>query len=70
VLAPGLAPAPVRLATYELLHEPSRAPVVISDAVELARSLSTDDSGRYVSRVLEWIRKGIAERRAAEAQDA
>jgi transcription antitermination protein NusB len=60
----------LRLATYELVHEPTGPPVVINEAVELAKSLSTDDSGRYVNGVLESIRKDIAERRAAEAQDA
>jgi transcription antitermination protein NusB len=60
----------LRLATYELLHEPTAAPVVINEAVELAKSLSTDDSGRYVNGVLESIRKDIAQRRSTEAQDA
>jgi transcription antitermination protein NusB len=59
----------LRLATYELLHEPTGAAVVINEAVELAKSLSTDDSGRYVNGVLESIRKDIAERRRAEPQD-
>jgi transcription antitermination protein NusB len=60
----------LRLATYELLHEATGAAVVINEAVELAKSLSTDDSGRYVNGVLESIRKEIAARQAESPQDA
>jgi transcription antitermination protein NusB len=60
----------LRLATYELVHEPTAPAVVINEAVELAKSLSTDDSGRYVNGVLESIRKDVAARRAEESQDA
>jgi transcription antitermination protein NusB len=52
----------LRLATYELLHEPTPPAVVIDEAVELAKALSTDDSGRYVNGVLESIRKDLAAR--------
>ena len=51
----------LRLATYELLHEPTPPAVVIDEAVDLAKRLSTDDSGRFVNGVLESIRKDIAE---------
>jgi transcription antitermination protein NusB len=50
----------LRLATYELLHEETSPAVVINEAVNLAKALSTDDSGRYVNGVLESIRKHIA----------
>jgi transcription antitermination protein NusB len=59
----------LRLATFELLHEDTAPPVVINEAVELVKALSTDDSGRYVNGVLESIRKDIAAR-AAEATAA
>ncbi|MBW3659044.1 MAG: transcription antitermination factor NusB [Actinobacteria bacterium] len=49
----------LRLATYELLHEDTPPAIVISEAVELAKSLSTDDSGRYVNGVLDAIRKDV-----------
>jgi transcription antitermination factor NusB len=52
----------LRLATYELLYEPTPPAVVIHEAVEMAKSLSTDDSGRYVNGVLESIRKDVAAR--------
>lgn len=50
----------LRLATYELLHEPTAPAVTISEAVRLAREMSTDDSGRYVNGVLESIRRHLA----------
>lgn len=52
----------LRLATYELLHEDTSPAVVINEALELAKALSTDDSSRYVNGVLESIRKWAAER--------
>jgi transcription antitermination protein NusB len=58
----------LRLATFELLHESTPPPVVIDEAVTLAKTLSTDDSGRYVNGVLESIRKDIGAR-GPEATD-
>lgn len=53
---PALDRAILRLATFELLHRPDvPTAVVISEAVELAKSYSTDDSGRYVNGVLAAI---------------
>lgn len=53
----------LRLGTYELLYESTPPAVVIDEAVGLAKSLSTDDSGRYVNGVLESVRKDVAARR-------
>ena len=53
---PAVDRALLRLATYELLHEPDvPVGVVISEAVELASEFSTDDSGRFVNGVLSAI---------------
>ena len=43
----------LKMATFELLGEP-KVPiaVVLDEAVELAKSYSTEDSGRYVNGVL------------------
>ncbi|MEX0869693.1 MAG: transcription antitermination factor NusB [Nitriliruptoraceae bacterium] len=49
----------LRLATYELLHESTPSAVVIDEAVEFAKSWSTDDSSRYVNGVLEAIRRAL-----------
>lgn len=53
----------LRLAVYELLFEQTSAAVVINEALELAKALSTEASGRYVNGVLEAVRKDIAARR-------
>jgi transcription antitermination protein NusB len=57
----------LRLATYELLHEPTPPAVVIDEAISLAKRLSTDDSGRFVNGVLESIRRDISETRTQPA---
>lgn len=50
----------LRLAVYELLHMPDvPAPVVIDQAVELARLYGGDESGRFVNGLLDAIRKKI-----------
>lgn len=52
----------VRMALFELLHSDDvPVAVVINEAVELAKELSTDDSGRFVNGLLGRI----AEREAA-----
>ena len=43
----------LRMALYEMLYEPETPrPVVINEAVELAKKFSTEDSGRFVNGVL------------------
>lgn len=45
----------LRLAVYELQHTDVPPAVAINEAVELARDLSTDDSGRYVNGILSRV---------------
>ena len=42
----------LRLGAYELLHSDIPPPVVINEAVELAKRYGTDESGRFVNGVL------------------
>jgi N utilization substance protein B len=43
----------LRMGIFELRHRPSTPrPVVINEAVELAKKFSTEDSGRFVNGVL------------------
>lgn len=43
----------LRLAVYELLWEPDiPTAVVINEAIELAKSLSTEESGRFINGIL------------------
>jgi transcription antitermination protein NusB len=59
---PTVDRAVLRLAAYELLHEDTPPAVTIDEAVNLAKELSTDDSGRYVNGVLEAIRRTLPPR--------
>jgi len=50
----------LRLACYELLHRPDVPPgAAIDEAVEAAKELSTEDSGRFVNGVLGEIARGL-----------
>ena len=51
----------LRLAVYEFLHETDTpAKVIINEALELARTFSTDDSVRFINGVLDAIRRTLA----------
>lgn len=48
----------LRVATYELLHETQTpAPVVINEALEIARKFSTSESIQFINGILDSIRK-------------
>ena len=50
----------LRMAVYELLHRPDvPTGAVISEAVELAKRYSTDDSGRFVNGMLSAISEEV-----------
>jgi N utilization substance protein B len=52
----------LRIAAYEILHvDEVPPPVAINEAVELAKELSTDDSGRFVNGVLGRVAGGQAD---------
>lgn len=51
----------LRLATWEILHDPEvPAPVAINEAIELAKRFGTTDSGRFVNGILDKIAKDKA----------
>jgi len=51
----------LRLAVYEFLHEPTTpAKVIINEALELARTFSTDDSVRFINGVLDAVRRSLS----------
>jgi len=51
----------LRLAIYEFLHEPETpSKVVINEALELARTFSTDESVRFINGILDAVRKTLA----------
>ena len=57
---PALDRALLRLATYELAFRPDvPTGAVISEAVDLAKRYSTDDSGKFVNGVLSAIAAAV-----------
>jgi len=51
----------LRLAVYEFLYEPDTpAKVIINEALELARTFSTDDSVRFINGVLDAVRRTLS----------
>ena len=50
----------LRLAVYEFLHEAETpAKVIINEALELARTFSSDDSVRFINGILDAIRRKL-----------
>jgi N utilization substance protein B len=50
----------MRVALFEMLHRPDIPPVVsINEAVDLAKELSSDESGRFVNGILDRARKEL-----------
>ncbi len=50
----------IRLALYEMLYRPDIPPVVsINEAVDLAKSFSSLESGRFVNGILDRARKDL-----------
>ena len=50
----------MRIAVYEMLHRDDIPPVVsINEAVDLAKTYSSIESGKFVNGILDRIRKGI-----------
>jgi N utilization substance protein B len=48
----------LRLAIYEMRHTETPAPVVIDEALELARRFSNEESVQFVNGVLDAVRRG------------
>jgi N utilization substance protein B len=49
----------LRMSVFELAHRPTPPPVVINEAVQLAKKFSTDDSPRFVNGVLSSVAKRL-----------
>ena len=57
----------LRLGAYELMYElETPVSVIIDEAVEIAKSFSTDDSGKFVNGILEKIK---TERKSISAKN-
>jgi N utilization substance protein B len=48
----------LRMGTYELIHNPGTPiSVIIDEAVEIAKTYSTEESGKFVNGILDQIKK-------------
>jgi transcription antitermination protein NusB len=54
----------LRMGVFELAHRETPPPVVINEAVELAKKFSTEDSGRFVNGVLASVARNLSVRSA------
>ena len=61
----------LRMAICELLRDPDTPPpVVINEALELARTFSTEESVKFINGMLDAIRKKIDANEDSDAEDA
>lgn len=50
----------LRMAVYEMLHEtPTPPPVVIDEAVEVAKKFGSEESGSFINGILDDVRRRI-----------
>ena len=50
----------LRMAVYELLHDPATpAPVVIDEAIEVAKKFGSEDSGSFINGILDNVRRRV-----------
>ena len=57
----------MRMAVYELLFEDTPVPVVIDEALELAKTFGGDQAVRFVNGVLDSIRRALDSRKVEAA---
>lgn len=61
----------LRLALFELLHEPATPqPVVIDEALEIAKRFSTPRSSQFINGILDGVLKSRPERPLADGTPA
>lgn len=51
----------LRLAVFELLHSKTPSPVVLDEAIELAKQFGTADSGTFVNGILDSVSRRLEE---------
>jgi N utilization substance protein B len=57
----------LRLAVYEMMHSDTPAPVVIDEALELARRYSNEESVQFVNGVLDAVHRDLVREKAGGA---
>lgn len=59
----------LRLAVYEMMHSDTPAPVVIDEALELARRYSNEESVQFVNGVLDAVHRELTQEKGAVAKE-
>jgi len=60
----------LRVATYELLHCPDvPAPVILNEAIDIAKALSAGESGSFVNGVLDRLAKALRKSEAKKTEE-
>ena len=50
----------LRMAVYEMLHDPpTPAPVVIDEAIEVAKKFGSEESGSFINGILDDVRRRL-----------
>ena len=49
----------IRLATYEIMHSTLSAPIIISEAIEIARKFGAPESVKFVNGVIDRIARNV-----------
>jgi N utilization substance protein B len=57
----------LRLAVYEMMHSDTPAPVVIDEALELARRYSNEESVQFVNGVLDAVHRDLDRERQSNS---
>jgi N utilization substance protein B len=58
----------LRMGAYEILHTETPAPVVVNEAIELARRYGTAQSASFVNGILDRLMQGQQEKEHPEAE--
>jgi len=59
----------IRIATFELLSEQDiPSPIIINEAIEIAKKYGTEDSGQFVNGILDTIKRKV--RKESENEDS
>ena len=56
----------LRLAAYEIMHTTLHAPVIISEAIEIAKNFGAPESARFVNGVVDRIARNVRKRAPSE----
>lgn len=60
----------IRLATYELMHTTLHAPIIITEAIAIAKNFGAPESAKFVNGVVDRIARNVRKRAPSEDRGA